>query len=214
MRKTRHSTAAPPPAAPIEVRAEKLVYGPDALAHYENRAVFVPFLLPGELARVRPIEQKKKFIRGRVEQILEPSPERIAAPCPHFGVCGGCAVQHWDTARYRAWKRGLVVEALRQAGLAAPFAELIDAHGAGRRRAVFHARRGSHDVLEVGFSAARSHRLVAIDRCPILAPDLDGAIEAAWAIAEALDAGCVVVFEDTRVRIRTLPIGDAGSAGN
>jgi 23S rRNA (uracil1939-C5)-methyltransferase len=63
---------------------------------------------------------------------------------------------------------------------------LIDAHGDGRRRAVFHARRGSHQVLEVGFSAARAHRLVAIDRCPILAPQLAGAIEVAWAIAETL----------------------------
>ena len=66
--------------------------------------------------------------------------------------------------------------------------ELIDAHGEGRRRAVFHARRGTHDVLEVGFSAARAHRVIAIDRCPVLAKSLDGALKAAWAIAEALDA--------------------------
>jgi 23S rRNA (uracil1939-C5)-methyltransferase len=64
--------------------------------------------------------------------------------------------------------------------------ELIDAHGDGRRRAVFHARRGTHDLLEVGFAALRAHHVVAIDRCPILAPALGGAIEAAWAIAEAL----------------------------
>ena len=96
-------------------------------------------------------------------------------------------MQHWDAARYRAWKRDLVVEALRQAGLDAPVADLIDAHGEGRRRAVFHARRGTHGVLEVGFSAARAHHLVAIDRCPILAPNLGGAIDAAWAIAEVLD---------------------------
>jgi 23S rRNA (uracil1939-C5)-methyltransferase len=51
---------------------------------------------------------------------------------------------------------------------------------------VFHARRGGHDVLEVGFAAARSHHLIAIDRCPILAAGLDGALQAAWAIAEAL----------------------------
>jgi hypothetical protein len=70
-------------------------------------------------------------------------------------------------------------------GLDAPVADLIDAHGDGRRRAVFHARRGTHDVLEVGFSAARAHRLVAIDRCPVLSKSMDGAIDAAWAIAEA-----------------------------
>ena len=115
------------------------------------------------------------------------SAERIAPVCPHFGICGGCALQHWSAARYRDWKRALVVEALAQAGLDAPVAGLIDAHGEGRRRAVFHARRGTHDVLEVGFAALRAHHLVAIDRCPVLAPALAGSIEAAWAIAETLE---------------------------
>ena len=67
-----------------------------------------------------------------------------------------------------------------------PVGELIDAHGEGRRRAVFHARRGARDVLEVGFAALRAHHIVGIDRCPVLARSLDGAIKAAWAVAEAL----------------------------
>jgi 23S rRNA (uracil1939-C5)-methyltransferase len=95
-------------------------------------------------------------------------------------------VQHWEEAAYRAWKRDLVVSALRQSGIEAPVAALVDAHGDGRRRAVFHARRGGHDVLEVGFAAARSHHLISIDRCPVLAPGLRGALQAAWAIAETL----------------------------
>src|SRR5581483_6672041 len=64
----------------------------------------------------------------------------------------------------------------------------IDAQGEGRRRAVFHARRGSHDILQVGYAAARSHEIVAIDRCPILAPGLGSALQAAWAIAEVLQS--------------------------
>ena len=114
------------------------------------------------------------------------SPDRIAPVCPHFGTCGGCALQHWATTRYRDWKRALAREALAQAGLDVLVDELVDAHGDGRRRAVFHARRGTRDVLEVGFAALRAHHVVAIDRCPILAPGLKGAIEAAWAIAETL----------------------------
>jgi 23S rRNA (uracil1939-C5)-methyltransferase len=81
-----------------------------------------------------------------------------------------------------------VLAALEQAGLAAAVGELIDAHGAGRRRAVFHARYGAHDTIDVGFSAARARRVIPIDRCPILAPGLEGAVKAAWAIAEALAA--------------------------
>jgi 23S rRNA (uracil1939-C5)-methyltransferase len=95
-------------------------------------------------------------------------------------------MQHWSLAEYHLWKRSLVVEALAQANLIAPVADLVDAHGAGRRRAVLHARRGTHDVLEVGFTAPRAHHIVAIDACPVLAPGLDGAVPAAWAIAEVL----------------------------
>jgi 23S rRNA (uracil1939-C5)-methyltransferase len=79
-----------------------------------------------------------------------------------------------------------VVTALRQAGIDAPIDDLIDAHGDGRRRAVLHARQGTKEIVEVGFSALRAHTLVPIDRCPVLAPGMAGAIEAAWAIAEAL----------------------------
>ncbi len=158
----------------------------DGVTDGADGAIYVPGALPGETVEVEPVAGHPD--RRRLLHVEQSSPERIAPICPHFGVCGGCAVQHWAAPRYRAWKRGLVVEALAQADLDATVGELIDAHGDGRRRAVFHGRRRGRDVLEVGFSAARSHRLVAIDRCPILAKQLDGAIDAAWAVAEALDA--------------------------
>jgi 23S rRNA (uracil1939-C5)-methyltransferase len=119
--------------------------------------------------------------------VIAASEARIAPLCQHFGACGGCALQHWQSAPYRAWKRGLVIAALQQANLECDVGDLIDAHGAGRRRATFHARRGGHDILNVGFAAAQSHHIVPIDRCPILAPSLDGAVSAAWAIAQLLD---------------------------
>ncbi len=164
---------------------DRLGHRGDGVADGPDGAIYIPGALPGETVEVEEVAGHPD--RRRLLHIDIPSTERIAPICPHFGVCGGCAVQHWNAARYRAWKRDLVVEALRQAGLDAPVADLIGAHGEGRRRAVFHARRGTHGVLEVGFSAARAHHLVAIDRCPILAPNLGGAIDAAWAIAEVLD---------------------------
>jgi 23S rRNA (uracil1939-C5)-methyltransferase len=156
----------------------------DGIADTPAGPVYVPYTLPGETADVDPWPGHPD--RRHLIRVETPSPERIAPVCPHFGICGGCALQHWATARYRDWKRALVTQALAQAGLDAPVDDLIDAHGEGRRRAVFHARRGTRDVLEVGFAALRAHHVVAIDRCPILAPGLDGAIEAAWAIAEIL----------------------------
>jgi 23S rRNA (uracil1939-C5)-methyltransferase len=157
----------------------------DGVADSLAGAIYVPGALPGETVEVEGVAGHPD--RRRLLRVEQPSAERIAQICPHFGVCGGCAIQHLDATRYRAWKRDLVVEALRQAGVDGPVANLIDAHGEGRRRAVFHARSGARDVLEVGFSAPRAHHVVAIDRCPILTPSLGGALKAAWALAEALD---------------------------
>jgi 23S rRNA (uracil1939-C5)-methyltransferase len=81
-----------------------------------------------------------------------------------------------------------VSTALAQARLEAEVDALIDAHGEGRRRATMHARRSARGVIEVGFAALRAHHIVGIDRCPVLAPSLDGAIPAAWAIADELQA--------------------------
>ncbi len=158
----------------------------DGVVDTAGGAVFVPYTLAGETVEVEPFPGHPD--RRHLLRIDTPSAERIAPVCPHFAVCGGCQTQHWNFTRYRDWKRGLVVEALRQAGLDAPVGEMIDAHGEGRRRAVFHARRGGRDVLDVGFAAYRAHVIVPIDRCPVLAPSLEGAIPAAWAIAEALGA--------------------------
>jgi 23S rRNA (uracil1939-C5)-methyltransferase len=157
----------------------------DGIADGADGAIYVPGALPGETVEVEEVAGQPD--RRRLLHVDAESPERITPICPHFGVCGGCAVQHWEMARYREWKRDLVATALHQTGLDAQVSDLIDAHGEGRRRAVFHARRGTHDVLEVGFSAARAHHLVAIDHCPVLAKSLDGALKAAWAIAEMLD---------------------------
>ena len=161
----------------------------DGVARTQAGLVYVPYTLPGETAEVE--EWPGHPDRRRLVKIEAASQERVAAICPHFGACGGCALQHWAAAPYREWKRGLVVGALAQAGFAAAGAlvdPLIDAHGEGRRRAVFHAWRRTHDVIEVGFAALRTHHLVAIDHCPVLARALDGALAAAWAIGEALAA--------------------------
>jgi 23S rRNA (uracil1939-C5)-methyltransferase len=156
----------------------------DGVADGPTNVTYVPGALPGETVEVEAVAGHPD--RRRLLRVEQSSAERVAPVCPHFGVCGGCAVQHLEFSHYRAWKRDLVVDALRHAGLDFPVAELVEAHGEGRRRAVFHARSGTQSVLEVGFSAGRAHHVVAIDRCSVLSPRLDGALEAAWAIAEAL----------------------------
>ena len=156
----------------------------DGVASADGHNVYVPYALGGETVEVAPVPGHPD--RRRLLEVERASPERVTPFCPHFGICGGCAVQHWEAERYRAWKLDLVVETLAQAKLACEVYPLIDAHGLGRRRITLHARMGTHDVLKVGFAAASSHDIIPVDRCPVLAPGLSGALEAAWAIAEPL----------------------------
>jgi 23S rRNA (uracil1939-C5)-methyltransferase len=79
-----------------------------------------------------------------------------------------------------------VIAALASAGVKAEVGPLIDAHGAGRRRATFHARVQPDGVVEVGFMRARAHDIVEIDACPLFAPELARAPEIARALAEAV----------------------------
>lgn len=167
-----------------QLKIYRLGHRGDGVADTSDGPVYVPYTLPGETVTVGPIAGHPD--RRHLVHVDRPSHERIEPICKHFGACGGCALQHWSLAEYRLWKRSLVVEAMAQANVVAPVGDLIDAHGAGRRRAVLHARLGTHDVLEVGFTAPRAHHIVAIDECPILAPGLGGALRAAWAIAEML----------------------------
>ena len=157
----------------------------DGVAYADGQTLYVPYTLGGETVEVAPVPGHHPD-RRRLLEVERASPERITPFCQHFGTCGGCAIQHWESGHYQAWKRGLVVETLAQAKIACEVHPLIDAHGLGRRRITLHARIGTHDVLKVGFSAANSHDIVPVDRCPILDPGLAGALDAAWAIAEPL----------------------------
>jgi 23S rRNA (uracil1939-C5)-methyltransferase len=156
----------------------------DGVALAPGGNVYIPYTLGGETVEAAEVHGHPD--RRRLVEVKQPSPERIAPFCPHFSVCGGCAIQHWETEAYRAWKRNIVVETLAQDGIATEVGPLVDAHGSGRRRITLHARMGTHEVLKVGFAAAGSHDIIPIDRCPILDPALEGALDAAWAIAEAL----------------------------
>lgn len=157
-------------------RGEGVVPGP----------VYVPYALPGD-AITADVEGE----RGRLVAIRTPSADRVAPFCPHFTVCGGCAVQALAPEPYAAWKRDIIVTALADAGVASEtgVTPLVDAHGEGRRRATFHARgerKGLRLVSHVGFMQARAHAIVDIDHCPVLAPAMAGALPAARAVAKVL----------------------------
>ncbi len=137
----------------------------DGIGMVDGHRVHVPFVLPGETARIT-----REGERGTLLNIVEASPDRVPPPCSHFTRCGGCAVQHWAGDRIAEWKRERVGTALRRAKVEAEVLPARDAHGAGRRRATLHVRypKMPGGRIEAGFMQARSHALVDLDSCPLL----------------------------------------------
>jgi 23S rRNA (uracil1939-C5)-methyltransferase len=154
----------------------------EAVGEAGGRTVYVAYALPGEV-----VEMDISGSHADLREILSASPERIVPFCPHFGLCGGCQIQHWQAEAYRQWKRNLLVTALRNQGIETEVEPLIDAHGEGRRRATFHVATSAQGVI-AGFNAARSHAIHPLDQCPILVPALKTAPDIARRIGAVIGA--------------------------
>lgn len=168
----------PPPGPPVELLIEAVGGEGDGVA---PGSLFVPFTLPGERVRAQGGGERRELM-----EVLQPSPERVEPPCPHFFACGGCALQHWAHAPYLAWK----VERLRTT-LARQHieTEILPAYAAGpetRRRVTLHARRGDRDAARLGYKARKSWDLVDIAVCPISDPAIQAAIPALKRLAAPL----------------------------
>ena len=153
---------------------EKLVYGGDGLGRVEGRVVLAPYVLPGERIRAQIEQEKPGLVKARAVEVLEPSPQRVTPPCPYFGRCGGCHYQHMPYEAQLAAKRAILDEALRRLGKLAPpdAVDVVAAEPWGyRNRAQFHV-----EGRQIGYREAHSHKLCAIERCPISSPKINEAI--------------------------------------
>ncbi len=148
-------------ATELVLRIDRVGAQGDGVATSDSGPVFVPLTLSGELVRADVSGE-----RGRLLSILEASRDRIAPVCRHFGVCGGCALQHMAAAVYSAWKQAQVVAAFRSRGIDAEVSEVVACAGK-RRRAVFSAKRTNSGVV-LGFHGAGSHELVDLAMCPVV----------------------------------------------
>lgn len=149
----------------------------DGIAELDGARYFVPFALPGEVVEAEPTGKRGEGIAADLVEVLAPSRHREVAPCRHFGVCGGCALQHWRRDVYTAWKVGLVERALTQRGVTAPAFEPPLAGAPGERRRVdFVLRRNGRRVV-AGFHERASTRIVDVGACVIARPSLTALLE-------------------------------------
>jgi 23S rRNA (uracil1939-C5)-methyltransferase len=170
----------------------------DGIAETEHGRLFVPFALPGERVRCEILGRRGEGWTARLTGIETLSPLRRPAPCPHFGTCGGCMMQHADSDMYRAWKRGLVETALRQRGLEMPpDTPLIATAPNTRRRARFAVLRDHHGI-KLGFHAPESTEIVPISECHVVTPSLAAQLGMLRELAAAaLSAGQSAVLTAT-----------------
>jgi len=160
-----------------EVACHGVAHGGEAVAHLaDGRVVFIPFALPGERVRIRVVDDRRRFARAELEEVLEPSPDRIAPVCPHFGPgrCGGCAWQHLRPEAQAELKTRLVREQLDHLG-GLPEVPVRPALRPGEPGGFGYRERATLTAGEdgrPGFLRASSHQVHPVDRCPLLAGDL------------------------------------------
>ena len=163
-----------PAFRPLTVELEIASVGArgDGLARWQGEQVFVPFTLAGEKVIAKLEGRRGDGLTANAIELLSIASDRAEPPCPLFGRCGGCGLQHMEDASLARWKRDRLVTALARIGVAEDkVAGLVAVPPGTRRRASFAFLRRKQDLV-LGFNERASHRLVEIDHCLLLAPQL------------------------------------------
>ncbi|WJH39176.1 class I SAM-dependent RNA methyltransferase [Aliirhizobium terrae] len=157
------------------------------IADGKDGPVYVPYALPGEVLAIA-----RNGDHGTVMSTSNPSPDRIEPVCRHFDPdrdnCGGCSLQHLAAPAYQAFKRGLVVDALKSRGLTPEVGALIACHPGERRRTTFSVRKTEKELL-LGFNRAETNHIVSIEECPIASPGIVARLPAIRTVAAAMAIG-------------------------
>jgi 23S rRNA (uracil1939-C5)-methyltransferase len=149
------------------VSIEKLGAQGDGIGAIEGTPVFVPMTVPGDVVKVSISKQSRSSIHADLVQILEPSDQRREPPCIHYGKCGGCSLQHFNTGLYQSWSADRIGMALRQHRFEdVTIEKAIMSPPNSRRRVALKAIRSGANVT-VGFNAKNSHQIVNVSECEV-----------------------------------------------
>ena len=156
-----------------------LDYESRGVAKLNGKTIFVNNALPQEIAQIRITQDKAHFAEAQVEQIVQPSPYRRTPACPHYGDCGGCAMQHVAFGAQVAMKQRVFEEQLQRIGKVQPESLLPPVYGTpwhyrSRTRLAVHTSANGKVVL--GYQAKRSHKIVGINQCLLLPEHVSGCL--------------------------------------
>jgi 23S rRNA (uracil1939-C5)-methyltransferase len=151
------------------------------VARVDGKTVFIDDALPGERVEWRRLKRGRNFDEGRLERVIEPAADRVEPRCAHFGICGGCALQHLAPERQLEFKQRQLYEALTRIGKVTPAEMLPPLHGAVwnyRRRARLAARWvPKKERTVVGFRERNTSFIADVQRCEVLAPPVDSLVK-------------------------------------
>lgn len=170
---------------------ERLAHDGRGVAHWPSgKAIFVDQALPGEEVEMAVHRTRKRFDEAHVRQRYASSSQRVTPPCAHFGHCGGCDLQHMTLEAQREHKRQVVAELLTREGLSWPgdIGLLATQQTAYRRRARLGVNKDRDGHVLMGFRAEGSHRLVDIQQCQVLVPELQALLAPLKTLLNRLDA--------------------------
>jgi 23S rRNA (uracil1939-C5)-methyltransferase len=158
----------------VVLRIERIGAAGDGVAQLRGLPVYLPFTAIGDHVRATLGARRGGGHQGRVIEILAPGEARVTPPCPHFGRCGGCALQHLDAAVYRAIKLNRLQRALERVGIDGGVIWPLRSVEAERRRARFGLARPSEPLrpARVGFRERFRHELVDLRQCVVVEPPL------------------------------------------
>ncbi len=164
---------------PFQVKIEKLVYGGAGLGRRERKVVFVPFSVPGDRLLVRPVEEKKTYLRAEIVRVFEPGMGRTEPPCEYFGKCGGCHLQQLGYLHQIEAKRRILEELFHHR-----FPQTIDlpiimracTRPYGYRSRARVQLRGCGAGSKLGFFRFRSRSVEDIAQCLLFRPSLNEAL--------------------------------------
>lgn len=153
------------------LKTESIAFGGSGVGRADGFVIFVPFTAPEDIVEIEIVERKKKFARGRLLKIIEPSPQRTEPHCRYYGRCGGCSYQHIDYAHQLKIKQKQVEEAFfRIGGIIQPeVREVIGSPAvyAYRGKAQLHAAKTA-EGFRIGFMDISGGKMVDIERCEIM----------------------------------------------
>ena len=205
MSKRSRKKRLPEPVSGITI--ESLGHDGRGVTHLDGKAVFIDGALPGEVVSFEYLSSRRKFDEGRITGVIEASPDRVAPRCPHFGLCGGCSLQHMEPAAQIQAKQQVLLDNLKHIGKVAPEEVLPPLTGPvwGYRT---KGRLGVKDVIKkgrvlVGFREKRSPYVADLSRCEVLHPSVGERFQVLSGLLEKLEA---------RARIPQIEVAVTGAA--